>query len=112
MDLTDFLLARIAEDQERAEFVMRQQEGGWVDPEPWRLSWHDEYDLLCIAPSRAMTEARIRDKMVTDHTPWHVCAESTGRPPMSGEPRFPCTTLLLLAQPYADHPDYRKEWSR
>lgn len=25
--------------------------------------------------------------------------------------QFPCPTLRLLAQPYADHPDYQAEWN-
>lgn len=102
MTLVEFLLARIAEDEAQAEFVQRQQSGhqdaGAYDT--WKLAWHDEYDLLCIEPSRALAECeglraaisilgRFRDE---DYSPW------------SDE------VLAQLALPYATHPDYDEEW--
>lgn len=62
--LSEFLLARIADDEERARFVAAQVEhAGWSPFEPWALSWHDEYDLLCIEPSRALAECAAKRRI-------------------------------------------------
>ena len=106
MTLTDFLLARIAEDEERAEFVRRQTEGTpWEPFEPWLLSWHDEYDLLCIEPSRALSEVESKRRIVEHLAFLDRQTELT--------PQEAFTALhvgQMLALPYADHPDYRDEW--
>jgi hypothetical protein len=96
LTLTAFLLARIAEDEERAQFVARQI-GAQKPFEPWLLSWHDEYDLLCIEPSRALAECEAKRKIVE----W---AETS-----SGEWYWE-SVLNPLAAVYADHPDYDENW--
>lgn len=41
-----------------------------------------------------------------DYTEYHVCSECSDL----DEVLFPCTTVRLLAQPYADHKDFQPEW--
>jgi len=112
--LAEFLLARFTDDLERAEFVSRQRPDGTGDLEPWRLSWHDEYDLLCIEPSRAIAEVEAKRKIVALHT--CPCPDDCGEcgacsgAHMSDPVPAPCDTLKLLALPYAGHPDHREEW--
>ncbi|SDD42014.1 DUF6221 family protein [Auraticoccus monumenti] len=97
--LAAFVLARIADDEERALFVQREVAAG-RGPEThqaWRLGWHDEYDLLCIEPERALAECEAKRAIVHQQEAWDQ------------DP-----TLLWvvhnLALPYASHPEYREEW--
>lgn len=116
MTLTDFVLARIADDEERARFVARQNEGNnWAPFEPWRLSWHDEYDLLCIEPSRVLAECAAKRRIVELHTApiggdTHECVTLLPSGVRAMEHVVDCDTLRLLALPYADHEDYRESW--
>lgn len=101
MSLAEFLLARIAEDEDRA-----------------RQSWW---------PARQLIECEAKRRIIAEHEmttirPGHVegywwdayCRRCT----MGGEytditkgPREdPCATLRILGAIYADHPDYREEW--
>lgn len=115
MTITEFILARVAEDEERAQFVARQIEGNnWTPHEPWRLSWHDEYDLLCIEPSRALVECEAKRRIVELHDGSHECStyDHTGDIDnctwcLNTED---CSTMRLLAAIWADHPDFREEW--
>lgn len=108
LTLTDFLLARLADDEERARFVWSQ-----VDEynkahryEEWRLSWHDEYDLLCIEPDRAIAECEAMRRIVDLHSDIDPCDAHDGATLTTVD----CDTLRILALPYADHPDWREEW--
>lgn len=119
MELVEFLLARIAEDEERARFVQQQVEGPWHKPfEPWRLSWHDEYDLLCIDPARALAECEAKRRIVeTVQYAQERYAQERDSGYGDGADMEWLTKLetlepilAYLAQPYADHPDFNPEW--
>lgn len=96
--LADFLLARIAEDEARAEYV--HDYGSW--------SSTDHY-----TPARVLAECEAKRRIVDLHAPiegavWPTCS-CCG---MYGEADvdWPCATLRALALPYADHDDYREEF--
>lgn len=114
VDLVTFLRARLDEDDDRARLVQREREGrAWPDPEPWRLSWQDEYDLLCIDPSRALAEVDAKRRILQEHRDDDYgdclgCGMSAMEEMRNGIDD--CPTLLALALPYAGHPDYRDEW--
>lgn len=120
--LTDFLLARIAEDEEVAR---RAGDSGPVThgrrselTQVWDRDYGEiegavEYDSL-----RVLAECEAKRRIVefhrpsTDHgdayAPYCVgCWEEGG---MDGAPNHPCRTVRWIALPYADHPDYREEW--
>lgn len=103
-DLAEFLRARLDHDEERARFVQREQgdRRAW-ETEAWRLSWHDEYDLLCIEPSRALAEVESKRRLMDDHS-----GPDIGFCQCNAD--CPCPTLRLLAFPYASHPAYLEEW--
>lgn len=135
-DLAAFLDARFAEDEERATFVQREQAGQvWTDPEPWRLSWQDEYDLLCIEPSRALAEVESKRKLldlIFEHAArfdghlacchdeealrvgfWPAMGDWDEDKPVPASclgDQVALEGLRLLAMPYADHPDFKPEW--
>ena len=87
MSLTDFLLARIAEDEDAARRV------GTVRQPLDQASYF-----------RVLAECDAKRRIVGLHheilTICQGCANES----------YPCRTLRALALPYADHPDYREEW--
>jgi len=105
MTLTDFLLARIAEDEFAADTPLTLQ------------SWTGR---------RVLAECDAKRRIVELHQPVefgagtrHPDAYMPDRPICqtcgSGEPYeypvdWPCGTLKLLALTYADHPGFRDEW--
>jgi hypothetical protein len=91
--LADFLTARIAEDEERAR--------GWGD------TWASEGGVIDLVltpgPARVLAECEAKRRILTDPQPeyredyhgWHITKQAM---------------LRYIAQPYADHPDFREEW--
>jgi hypothetical protein len=86
MTLTEFLLARIANDERDARQRIQMGEG--------RISAYK-----VPPPARIHAECEAKRRIVGLH-PCDNC----------GAAFDPCETLRLLALPYADHPDYREEW--
>ncbi|MCX5587559.1 DUF6221 family protein [Streptomyces erythrochromogenes] len=82
-------------------------------------------DALHIAehnPARVLAEVDAKRRLLDEHPPargWdgknldgpvcRTCAETGTDGDLNGDP-YPCTTLRLLALPYADRPGYREEW--
>jgi len=113
LTLADFLRARIANDERAAR----------------ALAEHDRRPVLSLAitvnhPDRLLVECEAKRRIVDLHAPFHVrtandglnwdyrgcgeCSQPDGV--ADGETWWPCTTLRLLALPYASHPDYDERW--
>jgi hypothetical protein len=95
--LTDFLLARIAEDEKEASSYLAD-----LDENP--PSVHDMVQVGWIeagSPERVLAECEAKRRIV---------ATCTGYEWESTNARGYDEVLELLALPYADHPDYREEW--
>jgi hypothetical protein len=137
MTLTEFLLARIAEDEARAHYALSRGGGGALE---YGGQW---YGAIKHAerwePARALAECAAKRAIITCHESWPVLVEGPiefglvdGTDPHAiayratqqiawatqaeYRKRFgtePPTTPMLraLALPYADHPDYRDEWA-
>ena len=112
MTLTDFLLARIAEDGERARDLDRddaecmQSDGGRPgDNFPHRHAHH-------FTPGRILAECEAKRQIIALHVPAgiHDYASPQCQACDAVYCDGACPTLLLLALPYADHPDYPVEW--
>lgn len=138
MTLTDFLLARIAEDREAAE---KASQGRWklwgmqvmadtfgdsnvdhaalvantqfVDdngkPRTWNAHHIAQWD-----PARVLAECEAKRRIVNDAGFAAHQAEINNRTPAT-EPVFAAALLAFhvlahLARPYADHPDYDRDW--
>jgi hypothetical protein len=129
--LADFLLARIAEDEEAADGSLEYGEGRWkwVDPftdvkqalvdERGRTvlpsALGDVYPSVSVAehiarhdPARVLAEVEAKRQILADLTElqdWDVKSEDV---------RGKIAGLLLaahaLALPYADHPDFNPDW--
>ena len=100
LTLTDFLLARIAEDEADAR-------AGLVAEGSWRVL------AECEAKRRIVELHSIREASPS-------CSQCGGYTATTDGQRgivhhgyaipWPCPTLRALALPYADHPDYREDW--
>lgn len=132
MDLTEFLRARLDEDEKRARdagesriawLTYRDASGGlhyttvangrgdvWVAdgkelPEPAST-------LVVYETARVLAEVEAKRKLLGSHYDYRgVCTRCFDwqNKPVERE-QFPCEVVRLLALPYADHPDYRAEW--
>jgi hypothetical protein len=65
--------------------------------------------LHSAEPRPRLTRSRVKPYPSERLVP--VCAECSGMDdPYIDQVEWPCTTLLLLASPYADRPGFRPEW--
>ena len=122
MTLTEFLLARIAEDEGKIH-------GDWSDGRGLHIITEEMFDRMlaeCEAKRRIMTEAF--EVAATIDGEWGCCHDADDirrgyREPTPGwgdepeplpancaGPEVAGKFLQGLALPYADHPDYRQEW--
>jgi hypothetical protein len=100
--LTEFLLARIAEDEANA--TRGCEVHSHVDV--YHPDGHPDPRVLAeCATKRQIIELH----GLNDGTDWPVCLVCCDSAGYEAE-LYPCATLRLLAVPYADHPDYRQEW--
>lgn len=100
---------------------------GTQDGEPEEDNPQGRADSKHIAvwdPARVLSEIDAKQQLLRAHNRPHECIALTGRGERSvvdGQPwelwepehtsdHGPCTTLRLLALPYADRPGYREEW--
>ena len=123
MTLTEFLLARIAED-EAAAMAAAWDGHSWI-PEPCHVARSDTdvcvttfaSDAVHIArhdPPRVLRECIAKRRIVKIHTEGLDDFDgselySTGCDGCNSA-LWPCPTILALSLPYADYPDYLEEW--
>lgn len=119
-DLVTFLRARLDED----EAVLRACAGGVPQ---WRpediaifgpdLSPEVRTHIARHDPARVLKEIEAKRRVVELHRPVQKRSTGSGGGVIEDcqvcdhfPARYPCTTLRLLALPYADHPDYQEQW--
>jgi hypothetical protein len=114
--LVEFLLARIAED----EAVAAELGELWVmvaDADRRKLGAGVREGMSSVfgvadgapagsAPARLVAELDAKRRIV------EYCSGQVPADDRNGSGTHGITVLLLLALPYADHPDYRPEWQR
>jgi len=94
--LTEFLLARIAEDE--ADL-----------PEPSSSDYCDALTGVHYSNERIRAECETKRRIVEEHEPGELlCSWSHDSSAVHDDD--PCLTLRLLALPYTDHDDYQQEW--
>lgn len=114
LTLTDFLLARIAGDERDARGALGSAmtddalASGWgtervlVECEAKRRILHQHVQMSAGQPLMADYEGADQQCVSCGYAEeWEMTEYG---------PTFPCPTLLALALPYADHPDFREEW--
>lgn len=111
LTLSEFLLARIAED----EVVARATASGWTGPEA--MGAIEGGFTVFVDPARVLAECEAKRRIADLHKNEGVhspsCLTCAGEVDPDGHTEWmhwPCDTILLLALPYAGHPDYREEW--
>jgi hypothetical protein len=123
MDLSEFLLARIAEDEAVARQSVTHGTGGLPQQTPGLWNGPGQYPIMhaqrlladCEARRRIVDEAQtarsaldsIRDTFAGLDDP----RARVERASYSATERVWFDALRLLALPYASHPDYRSEWT-
>jgi len=114
MTITEFLEARIAEDEAHAG-------SGWSTLRDTR--WEtDNYGRNFLTPSAVLAEFKAKRAILEEHGPiedrnWmdgdahdYLWCGSCGSLDDSPVP-FPCATVKAIASIYAIHPDYQQEWA-
>jgi hypothetical protein len=93
-DLTDFLLARIKEDEARATTEATLRDG-----DPYYVTEASSFERH-FDPARVLAECQAKRRAVG------VVRRSFGL----AQETMAALVLSSLAAVYADHPDYRQEW--
>jgi hypothetical protein len=104
MTLTDFLLARIAEDEAYGWALAHGNRPGLERP-----------GFGIYNPSRVLAECEAKRRIVEMAKGSPDFLDAMPRPGYAQPYHSPSVDVLirvqqLLALPYADHPDYREEW--
>jgi hypothetical protein len=113
--LTEFLLARIAEDEALATPAWPEDVGNaplWDKPlriVPDDLGNSRTEFHLAIHTARVLAECEAKRRIV-EECERHIPTEPGGCDYGDLSPDLAERVLSLLALPYADHPDYREEW--
>jgi hypothetical protein len=109
MTLTEFLLARIAEDEEMAESAASHN-GGTVFA-------RDNYGCLLVQPARVLADCEANRAIVEAYQQrWREADEAADARNQSLHSMFASqatglhTAVMAIAEVYAAHPDYREEW--
>lgn len=107
MTITEFLLARIADDETSAQ-------RGRSHPDPSTFA-RDNYGYLWVQPAHVLAECEAKRRLVELHHEEGAagatyCSSCEDRDRHDGEP-WPCPTIRVLASVYADHPDFDPAWS-
>ena len=120
-EIVDFLLARLAEDEDHAWLRMHHaQQNHLMLQEPNLLGrripgWHEWPEIEAWA-ARVLAEVEAKRRIVERHqmvSTYFGVFDATMvscRICSTLEEDAPCVDLRLLALPYADHEHYRQEW--
>lgn len=112
MSITEFLLARIAEDE--AVAVAAEPHEEWISVgkiEDSGMGTADGEHVARWSPARVLAECEAKRRIVELHSgdaEW--CGWTQGGDGTHADMGDDCDTLLALAQPYADHPDFDPAW--
>jgi hypothetical protein len=108
--ITEFLEARIAEDEAQARAVLATvAPDEWENPTKWGNFYAEDVAFWdSQTPARILAECVAKRAIVGLHK---VGADQCDEHNAMFE-SIPCPTILALAAVYKDHPDYRQEWAR
>jgi len=117
MNITEFLEARIVEDEAVVAYAEPQEmSGGYSYADVGGLS-----EVLTVGAARVLAECAAKRAIIAEHgrgdsyvSDWcETCAQWWASEVGEGPPgvAWPCLTLKVLAAVYSDHPDYQQEWA-
>ena len=106
LTLTDFLLARIAEDEDAANGVNRGLFNSRVARFPGDL-----YPLVIRQhPARVLADCEAKRRIVEDFEVLNEDYRVTRDPSTEARRLQARIAMTRVAEVYANHPDYREEW--
>jgi hypothetical protein len=119
MAISDFILARVAEEESLAHAALegRPDDDAWSSPSdadhfnrwnPWRVQSACLARRLIVRGHRDAGPKVVRvpgARLEIVRATCETCRDPDGRPA-----QWPCYTLRVLASEWADHPDFRPEW--
>ncbi|QAY70004.1 DUF6221 family protein [Xylanimonas protaetiae] len=105
MTLTEFLLARIDEHQERCQAML--DPGHPIKALVSQQTIRSSLDALAETRRIATAHAEGTQGTFSDS---HAAGSCWPRTASHGSVNGPCEVLRRLAEPYADHPDYDEAW--
>lgn len=111
MTLTEFLLARIAEDEAGQQAGIGERYGAdtlWHEQD-CELLTYDVGPCDCGVPYRVLADCEAKRRIIEEHSPVDELPDAWCERCIDRD-RWPCPTMSALALPYADHTDYRDEW--
>ena len=100
MDLAEFLLARIAEDEFAAQDSLERGFGGWEWLADLGVNFEARTHIVRWHPARVLAECDAKRRIVQCLAMYEPHIDTNQD-----------EILQLLALPYADHPDYQQEWA-
>jgi hypothetical protein len=103
LTLTDFLLARIAEDEDRAKYETPH----WPDCDSFLYFNEGGLPCTCVAEARMLAECEAKRRIVGLQA---EIDDARYLPGFHYKAQMIEGVLRTLALPYADHPDYREKW--
>lgn len=118
--LTDFLLARISEDEEVAIEAVRVAEDAapgveWTHLQLNEVGGNSMHDEVTVGAHRFLAECEAKRRIVELHSggaEWCGWTQGgDGTHDDMGNGPADCDTARALAQVYADHPDFDESWS-
>lgn len=126
MNITEFLLARIDDDENMARCAghgcgyLHEHNAGWVEIDlPAEHNARPSYEMWFIKtmnPDRVLAECESKRQIIEEHgdgrSPTAIYSEPYCRTCSDDTVvTLPCRTLKALAQPYADHADFDPKWT-
>lgn len=115
-ELAKFLLARIAEEEERAKKLQERAGQHRVTVREPRLlgreipGWHDWTEVQALA-ARMLAECDVKRRLLVAAAQANTMWQILGNDSLGGYLIAARDTVKIITLPYADHPDYRREWT-
>jgi hypothetical protein len=110
MSLTEFLLARISEDEQVVQHALDEAHREGEDSTGHELVHHPSAvgdAVVAVSPDRAMQECAAKRRIIQ-----LMGGLAAPGPNGNGSGRSPADDVLTaLALPYADHEDFQQEWA-
>lgn len=113
MTLAEFLLARIADDEQQAREAIAERERvapSYPVPDMDFRAWSDTgVPAVLVGAERVLAECEAKRHVIELHYSWELHA--AGAPLLEVQAGAAEAILRVLATVYADHPDYQEEWA-
>lgn len=113
MNITDFLLARIAEDEEAAREAVALRAHMALDPGPNAdVGWDHTADgpAVIVGPEWMMAECEAKRRIVEDYDALNADYSVTRESQTEARRYQALVSVAQLATAYDDHPDYDEAW--